>query len=70
VGAGGWAIAHLAVGNHVEALRWLEVMASKARNHEVDPGFISVMNLKANYLRDPVLEQPEFVAVLGRIRGD
>jgi hypothetical protein len=36
----------------------------------VHPGFVSVMNLKMNCLRDAVLEQPEFVAALERIRGD
>jgi TolB-like protein len=70
LGVGAWAVAHLAVGDHAESLRWLEAMATKARNRESDPGFISVMNLKTNYLRDPVLERPEFRAVLDRIRGD
>ena len=70
LGAGGWAIAYLAVGDKAEALRWFDVLAEKARNHEIDPGLISAMNVKMNIQRDPVLEEPEFVAVLNRVRGD
>jgi hypothetical protein len=70
LGAGGWAIAYLAVGDKAEALRWFDVLAEKARNHENDPGLISAMNVKMNIQRDPVLAEPEFVAVLNRVRGD
>jgi hypothetical protein len=46
------------------------VAAEKVANHEPDAGFFNLMNLKLNITRDPVLEQPEFVEVLSRIRGD
>lgn len=69
-GAGGWAMAYLGIGDQERALEWLEVGAEKAANHERDEGFYQLMNLKMNVTNDPLLEQPEFVAVLNRIRGD
>ena len=70
VGAGTWAVAYLAVGDEPRALEQLELMAEKARNHEPDQGYLNVMNLRMNYLADPVLEKPEFADVLARIVGD
>ena len=69
-GAGAWAEAYLAIGEHEKALESLEVAAQKAARHEPDANFYSLMNLRMNVLADPVLDRPEFVAVLGRIRGD
>ncbi len=69
-GAGAWAVTYLAIGDEERALEQLEIVAAKARNYEPDPGYLNVMNLKMNYLADPALEKPEFVDVLGRIRGD
>jgi TolB-like protein/Tfp pilus assembly protein PilF len=69
-GAGVWAMAHLAIGDREGTLEWLEVGAQEAANHEPDPGFIALMNLKMNITNDPVLREPEFAAVLERIRGD
>ncbi len=70
IGAGGWALASLAVGNVDEALEWLEEGAAKASRHEPDAGYYSLMNLKMNYAADPVLERPEFVDVRSRLRGN
>jgi Flp pilus assembly protein TadD len=70
IGAGGWAIASMAIGDYAEALRWLNVGADKAARHELDAGMFSLMNLKLNFTNDPVLERPEFVEVRGRLRGD
>jgi TolB-like protein len=70
IGAGSWALAYLAIGDEDEALRYLEALAEKARNHEPDQGYINVMNLKMNFLADPRLEEPRFAEVLSRIRGD
>jgi TolB-like protein/Flp pilus assembly protein TadD len=70
VGAGTRAMAHLAIGDHEQALKWLAVAADAAKNHEPDPGFIQLVNLKTNVTNDPVLRRPEFVAALERIRGD
>ena len=69
-GPGAWVEAYLAIGEHEKALDWLEVAAEKAAKHEPDAGFYSLMNLRMNVLADPVLDRPEFAAVLGRIRGD
>jgi tetratricopeptide (TPR) repeat protein len=69
-GAGAWVEAYLAIGEHQKALQWLERAARKAAWHEPDAGFYSLMNLRMNVLADPVLDRPEFVAVLERIRGD
>jgi TolB-like protein len=70
VGAGTWAMAYLAIGDHEQALKWLEAGAEKAAKHEPDPGFIGLMFLKMNVTNDPVLRQPEFTSVLDRVRGD
>jgi hypothetical protein len=70
VGTGTWALAYLAVGDEAEALRQLELVAAKVRNHEPDQGILGVMNLKMNFLADPRIEEPRFADVLRRIRGD
>jgi TolB-like protein/Flp pilus assembly protein TadD len=70
IGAGTWALGYVAIGDDKEALRWLEVVADKARKHEPDQGYINVMNLKMNFLGDRHIEEPAFAAVLSRIRGD
>lgn len=69
-GAGGWAMAHLAIGDEAGALEWLETAAEKIANHEPDEGFFSLINLRQNHANDPVLERPEFVDVRNRLRGD
>lgn len=70
IGAGTWAMAELALGNHDRALEWLRQLAAKARNHEVDEGFFAAMNLRMNFTNDPLLEEPRFAEVLAEIRGD
>jgi Flp pilus assembly protein TadD len=70
IGAGGWALASMAIGDYDEGLRWLDVGAEKARRHELDAGMFSLMNLKLNFTADPMLETPEFVDVRNRLRGD
>jgi len=69
-GAGAWAMAYLAIGDQRSALEWLEIGAKSAENHEPDPSFINLLNLKMNITDDPTLKQPEFAAVFNRIRGD
>jgi pentatricopeptide repeat protein len=69
LGAGSWAIAYLAIGDVEEALRWLDVAAEKARTHAPDPGFLHLMNLKMNFLDDPLLDDSRFVEALRRVRG-
>jgi tetratricopeptide (TPR) repeat protein len=70
VGVGTWAMAYLAAGDEAEALRQLEAAAEKARNHEVDQGYLQLMNMKMNFLAYPRIEEPRFAEVLSRIRGD
>ena len=60
-GAGGWAMASLAVGDEDRALEWLETAADKAANHELDEGFFNLMALRANVTNDETLRQPQFV---------
>ena len=69
-GAGGWAVAYLAIGDEAKALEWLEVGAKKAANHEPDEGYQNLLNLKLNVTNDPRLKKPEFANVLSRIKGD
>jgi tetratricopeptide (TPR) repeat protein len=70
IGAGTWAVASLAIGDNDKALEWLQQVADKARNHEIDEGFYAVMNLRMDFTNDPLLREPRFVEVLSRIRGD
>ena len=70
-GAGGWAMAYLAVGDEERALEQLEIAADKAAKHEPDEGIYSLYNLKMNVTNDTqTLTKPDFIDVLGRIRGD
>jgi tetratricopeptide (TPR) repeat protein len=69
-GAGGWAMAHLAVGDERRALESLESAADKAAAHELDEGFFNLMALRANVTNDDVLRQPAFAAVLARVAGE
>jgi TolB-like protein/Tfp pilus assembly protein PilF len=69
-GVGGWAMAHLAVGDQSRALEQLRVAARKAAEHEPDEGFFALMALRMNVTNDDVLRQPEFAEVLARIEGD
>ena len=62
--------AYLAIGEDEKALEWLELVAQKAARHEPDGYFFGLMSLRMNVLADPVLDRPEFVAALSRIRGD
>jgi tetratricopeptide (TPR) repeat protein len=70
IGTGGWTLAYLAVGDEKSALGQLEAAAAKVRNHEADAGYLSLMNLKMNFLADPLVATPRFAEVLARIRGD
>jgi TolB-like protein len=70
IGVGSWALLHLAVEETDEALEWLERGAEKARRHELDAGYYSLMNIKMNFTDDPVLERPEFAEVRAQLKGD
>jgi len=70
IGTGGWASAYLGIGDQQKALEQLRLGAERARNHMLDPGFFTLMNIRMNPTRDPVLEQPEFVAVRAALTGD
>jgi TolB-like protein/tetratricopeptide (TPR) repeat protein/predicted Ser/Thr protein kinase len=70
IGTGGWALGYLAIGDQRRALEQLEAAAVKVRNHESDAGYLGIMNLKMNFLADPLVKTPQFADVLARIRGD
>lgn len=67
VGAGSWPLGHLAVGDTAEAYVALERAVAKVENHEPDEGFFNLMIIKSNVLRNPVLDEPRFVALRERI---
>jgi serine/threonine-protein kinase len=69
-GAGGWAMASLAIADEARALEWLEMAADKAAAHELDEGFFNLMALRSNITNDDALRQRPFAAVLERIAGD
>lgn len=70
IGAGGGAIASLAIKDYDEALQRLRTGADKAARHEIDAGMFTLMNLRQNVTGDAALEQPEFIAVRERLKGD
>lgn len=67
VGAGTWALAHLARGDVPEARRWLETLVDKVERGEPDAGALNVLMLKTNVHSDPVLESPPFQRLRARI---
>jgi TolB-like protein/Tfp pilus assembly protein PilF len=70
IGTGGWASAYLGIGDQQKALEQLRLGAERARTKTLDPGFFTLMNIRMNVTRDPVLEQPEFAAVRAALTGD
>jgi TolB-like protein/Tfp pilus assembly protein PilF len=68
--AGASAMVSLASGDDSAAIKWLEVAAEKASRHEVEAGYINLLNLKMNFTNDPLLKEPQFAQVLSRIKGD
>ena len=70
IGAGGWAMAYLALGDQEQALKQLRIGAERARDKVLDQGFFPLMNIRMNVTGDPVLEQPEFATVRAQLTGD
>ena len=70
IGAGGWAMAYLSIGDQERALEQLRLGAERARDKVLDQGFFSLMNLRMNVTNDPVLEQPEFAAARAELTSD
>jgi tetratricopeptide (TPR) repeat protein len=70
VGAGDWTHINLAMRSKERALESLNAAIATIEAGEVDPGFWALMGIKRNALGDPMLEQPEFVALRKRIRGN
>lgn len=70
IGAGNWAMAHLAIGDVERAAQWLVTAAGKAGRHEPDQGFLNLMLLRSSAVTDPALQRPELAAALDAIRGD
>jgi TolB-like protein/Tfp pilus assembly protein PilF len=60
VGAGTWALAHLAIGDAEQALQWLTVAVEKIENQEPDAGTLNLLTIKSNLHADPVLDEPRF----------
>jgi TolB-like protein/Tfp pilus assembly protein PilF len=68
--AGVSAMLSLATADRAGAMKWLEIAADKASRHEVETSYFTLLNLKMNFLNDPLLKEPQFAEVLGRIKGD
>jgi hypothetical protein len=68
--SGGWIMANLAIGDRDRAIEEFETAIRKIERHEVVKGFFNLINLKMNPMADPLLEEPEFVALRKQIRGD
>lgn len=67
VGAGTWPLAYLATGDVEGAYRWLERAVEKIESNEPDEGFFNLMIIKANVQANPMLDEPRFAALRGRI---
>jgi serine/threonine-protein kinase len=70
IGAGGWAMAYLGIGDQDRALEQLRIGAERARGKVLDQGFFSLMNIRMNVTSDPVLARPEFAAARAELTGD
>jgi TolB-like protein/DNA-binding winged helix-turn-helix (wHTH) protein/Tfp pilus assembly protein PilF len=67
--SGNWALAYLAIGDFAAARNALETVIDKIAKEEPDGGYLSLRLIRANIYSDPVLEQPEFVALRQQLRG-
>jgi adenylate cyclase len=70
IGSGGRAMMYLAFGDHSRAVEELEAAIAKIENHEIDEGYFNLMNIRMNVTADPVLEEPPFVELRDRLRGN
>jgi TolB-like protein len=70
IGTGGWAAVYLGIGDQEKALEQLRLGVQRARDHVIDQGFFTLMNIRMNVTRDPVLDQPEFAALREQLEGD
>jgi TolB-like protein len=70
VGAGGRTMVYLALGDRARAIEQLEAAIVKIENHEIDQGFFNLMNVRMNVAGDPVLEEPPFVELRDKLRGN
>ncbi|MGD2168487.1 MAG: hypothetical protein PVF63_10300, partial [Gammaproteobacteria bacterium] len=70
IGSGGRAMVALAQGDRAAAIEQLEAALAKIANHEVDEGYFNLMNLRMNYMADPVLNEPVFADLRSRLHGD
>jgi TolB-like protein/Tfp pilus assembly protein PilF len=67
IGAGNWVMAHLAVGDDDEALRWLQIAVDKVAAKEPDEAFFNLMRIKANLTSDPILDEPRFAELRSQL---
>ena len=67
--AGHGALAYLAIGNVDAAARALQTVIEKIANEEPDAGYLTLRLITTNIYSDPVLDQPEFVALRAQLRG-
>jgi hypothetical protein len=70
IGAGGWAMVSLAEDDRERAIEQLRAAAAKIENHQIDEGLWNFMNIRMNVTADPVLEEPPFVDLRNRLRGN
>jgi tetratricopeptide (TPR) repeat protein len=70
LGAGGRTVIALALGDRARAIEQLEAAIAKIENHEIDEGYFNLMNVRMNVTADPVLEEPPFVELRKKLRGN
>lgn len=70
IGTGGWTMLYLVRGDRAGAAEQLEAAIAKIENYEIDEGFWNLMNVRMNVTADPVLEEPQFVGLRDRLRGN
>jgi adenylate cyclase len=70
IGSGGRTMMYLALGDRARAVDELEAAIVKIENHRIDQGFFNLLNVRMNVTADPLLEEPEFVALREKLRGD
>jgi TolB-like protein len=67
IGAGGRLMLYAGAGDRATALQWLRTGVEKAERGEPDPGYFDLMASKNNVYAVPMLDEPEFRALLARL---
>ena len=67
--AGNWIMAYLAVGDKEKAAEAFQMVLQNIAAERPDAGYLTLGAIRSNMYRDPVLDEPRFVALRAQLRG-